>query len=63
MKVTVDHELCSGDGICVELCPEVFEMDDEDKAKVLVDVVPPEHEAAVREASETCPEACIYIEE
>ena len=31
MKVTVDHELCSGDGICVELCPEVFEMNDDDK--------------------------------
>ena len=63
MKVKVDHELCSGDGICVEVCPEVFEMNEDDQAIVIVDTVPAEHEDAVREAAESCPEGCIYIEE
>jgi ferredoxin len=63
MKVKVDKELCTGDSICVDLCPEVFEMNDDDQAEVLVDVVPEEYEDAVREAAESCPEGCIYIEE
>nr|MBN2276735.1 ferredoxin [candidate division Zixibacteria bacterium] len=63
MKVTVDHELCSGDGICADICPEVFQMNDNDQADVIVDEVPDEHKEAVREAAETCPESCIYIEE
>lgn len=63
MKVKVDKDLCSGDGICEELCPAVFKMNDDDQADVIVDVVPPEEEDAVREAAESCPEECIIIEE
>ena len=33
MKAKVNPELCTGCGLCVETCPEVFEMDG-DKAKV-----------------------------
>jgi ferredoxin len=63
MKVKVDKDLCSGDSICVDLCPEVFQMNDDDQAEVIVDVVPEEQEDACREAAESCPEGCIYIEE
>ena len=63
MKAKVDREICSGDGICAELCPEVFEMDDEDLAKVIVDEVPPDAEETCRDAAESCPESCIEIEE
>ena len=63
MKVKVDHELCSGDAICAEICPAVFEMNDDDQADVIVDTVPEELEDDVREAAESCPESCIYIEE
>ncbi len=63
MKVKVDHELCSGDGICADICPEVFEMNDDDQANVIVDVVPTEAEDAVKEAAEDCPESCIEIKE
>ena len=63
MKVKIDHELCSGDGICVEICPDVFELNDSDQAQVITDPVPAEHEDSVREAAESCPEGCIYIEE
>jgi len=62
MKVKIDHDLCSGDGICSDLCPEVFEMDG-DKAKVIVDEVPADAEEACRDAVDSCPEGCIEIEE
>ena len=63
MKVKIDRDLCSSDGICAELCPEVFEMDDEDIATVIVDEVPPDSEDCVRDAVESCPESCIEIVE
>lgn len=26
MKVWIDQDLCTGDGLCAEICPSVFEM-------------------------------------
>ena len=26
MKVWIDQDLCTGDGICVEICPDIFGM-------------------------------------
>ncbi len=63
MKVKVDKELCTGDSICVDICPDVFVMNDDDIAEVLVDEVPEDLEEAVREAADSCPESCIIIEE
>ena len=33
-KVWIDQELCTGDGICVEICPSVFGMHDDGLAYV-----------------------------
>jgi ferredoxin len=62
MKVTVD-ENCTACGLCVDTCPEVFELNDEDIAKVIVDEVPSEAEDSCREAAESCPAEAIHIEE
>ena len=61
MKVTVNDE-CVACGLCVDVCPEVFALDDE-KAEVKVDVVPAEHEQAVKDAADDCPVEAIEIEE
>ena len=29
MKVAVDEERCAGHGVCMGLCPEVFDLGDE----------------------------------
>ena len=34
MKVWIDQDLCTGDGICAEICPKVFEMHDDGLAYV-----------------------------
>ena len=34
-KITVDQELCIGCGVCVSLCPDVFELQDNGKVKVV----------------------------
>ena len=61
MKVKVDQELCTGCGPCVEICPEIFELEG-DIAKVKVDIVPSQVEAACREAVEECPTDAISME-
>ncbi|SHE92099.1 ferredoxin [Ferrithrix thermotolerans DSM 19514] len=76
MKVWIDQDLCTGDGLCEEICPAVFTLLDDGLAYVkdgdevmnnpggsaqMVNV-PSEHEEAVVEASEECPGECIFVE-
>ncbi len=61
MKVFVDTEICAGFGVCLGLCPEVFELHDDGYAIVLVGEVPPEHQEAVRVAVKQCPANAISI--
>ncbi len=62
MKVKIDPELCNGDEVCVQLCPDVFEME-EDKAIVKMEDIPDDLVDAVREAADSCPAEAIIIEE
>lgn len=62
MRVRVDAELCTGCGLCVEKCPEVFEMDGS-IALTKLEFVPTALEAACREAAESCPVSAIAIEQ
>jgi ferredoxin len=61
MKVEIDVDRCRGHGICPGLCPEVFRLTDDGYSMVLVSEVPPELEAAVRDAVSQCPERAIVI--
>ena len=63
MKVHVDPHVCAGFGVCVGICPEVFELHDDGYAIVVVGEVPPEHEDAVRQAVNQCPARAIYLSE
>ncbi len=62
MKAKVDPDLCTGCELCVETCPEVFEMKD-DLAVTKVDEVPTDVEEMCRQAAEECPVEAIIIEE
>lgn len=63
MKAQVNDETCIGCGLCVETCPAVFEMNDDDIAVVKGDSVPGDAEDDCREAAESCPVDAITIEE
>jgi ferredoxin len=62
MKVRVDEDACVGDGTCVEICPEVFEMEG-DLAFVKTEKVPDGLEDTVREAADACPVEAIILDE
>ena len=61
MKVHINQDVCAGFGICVGICPEVFELHDDGYATVLIDEVPPELEALVRTAESQCPARAISV--
>ena len=62
MKAKVDKDNCSGCAVCVEVCPDVFELGEDNQAMVKVDPIPPEHEEACRDAADQCPTEAIEIE-
>ena len=60
MKVRIDDS-CTACGLCVETCPEVFQMGDE-IAEVISERVPPQFEDAVQQAADECPVEAIGVE-
>lgn len=75
MKVWIDQDLCSADGLCSEVCPSVFAMGDDGVAHVLLPdgalgngreemaLVAPERERDVLGAKSDCPADCIFVED
>lgn len=63
MKVSIDKDLCTGCGLCVESVPEVFEMADDDVAIVKINTIKDALIDQVKEASEDCPGEAIILEE
>ena len=62
MRATIDREDCIGCGACVETCPEVFRMADDDLAEVYVDPIPTSAEEMALEAQDECPVSVITVE-
>ena len=62
MKVRVDSDLCTGEELCVQVCPQIFEMQG-DKAVAKINDVPPDLADCCKDATDSCPSAAIIIEE
>ena len=61
MKVRVDADLCIGCETCVDICPEIFEMND-DIAITKTDSVPADLQGSCREAEDACAVDAIIID-
>jgi ferredoxin len=76
MRVWIDQDLCTGDGLCVDHCPDVFTQLEDGIAYVTeagsplndpggagsLARVPVRHVQAAIHAAEACPGECIFIE-
>lgn len=60
-SVVVDQEECIGCGACVDTAPDVFEMNDDNKAEVYGKVTE-DNQEEVDEAIDTCPASAISWE-
>jgi len=76
MRVWIDQDLCTGDGLCEELAPAVFVLLDDGNGKIFdghsedrpagadgLAAVPGGLVDAVIDAAEGCPGECIFVEE
>lgn len=73
LTVHIDQDLCTGDGLCVQYAPEVFEFDIDGLAYVKNEAgellaapgarvdVPPELRLDVIESAQKCPGDCIHV--
>jgi ferredoxin len=61
VRAAVDADRCAGHGVCVGLCPEVFDLADDGYAFVRLDEVPPDAEQAAQAAADQCPTGAISI--
>lgn len=76
MRVWIDQDLCTGDGLCVDRCPDAFvQLEDgiayvAERGVALNDpgssgslaIVEQRNQLAVVQAAEVCPGECIFIE-
>ncbi|WP_329110109.1 ferredoxin [Micromonospora sp. NBC_01699] len=74
LRVWVDQDLCTGDGLCVQYAPEVFEFDIDGLAYVKNDSgemllapgsrvdVPAHLRLDVIDAAKECPGDCIHVQ-
>ena len=74
MQVWIDQDCCTGAGLCVDHCPDLFIVLDDgigyvhDAGLVVTDAddpaipVPRRYERAAIDAVERCPGECIYLE-
>ena len=74
MRVWIDQDCCTGAGLCVDHCPELFIVLEDgigyvhDGGSVITGddcrsiVIPRRHERDALDAVERCPGECIYLE-
>ncbi len=63
MKVKVDYDLCEANALCMDACPEVFRLNDDDGLIVLIDEPNESLRASVEDAAQRCPRLAITIED
>jgi ferredoxin len=61
VKGHVDKETCIGCGLCPDICPEIFSMDDDGKAIALDNEIPDDLVDSAKEAEEQCPVEAITV--
>jgi ferredoxin len=64
VKVTIDADICQGQGRCFSIAPNIFDFDDLGNGVVIGDgVLTIETIESARLAQSNCPEHAIFIEE
>jgi ferredoxin len=62
VKVVLDPGRCEGNAICCALAPEVFEMNDDDVAEVILGDADESLRPSIQRAVDSCPRMAIRIQ-
>jgi ferredoxin len=63
VKVVVDFDTCDGNGVCMSICPEVFEVKDDGFLYLLQEEPGEELRDKVKGSEVSCPTQAITVEE
>ncbi len=62
MKIVVDYDLCEANGVCMDVCPEAFRVEEDDTLTILQEDPPESLRAKLEEAVRLCPRQAIRLE-
>ncbi|MCZ6463458.1 MAG: ferredoxin [Proteobacteria bacterium] len=63
MKVVVDFDLCEANALCMDECPEVFRVEEDDTLTILMDAIPEELRSKCESAVRLCPRQAISLKD
>ncbi len=63
MKIIVDRELCEANAICMDCCPEVFEVNEEDELIVYEAAISDALRTAIETAVRRCPRQALELQD
>ena len=63
LRVVVDRSRCCGYGLCAQLCPEVYKLDENGLVYVESEFIPGGLEEEAKEGAAACPAEALVIEE
>lgn len=63
MRVSIDEMLCEGHALCQGVAPDIFQVGDDDMARVLIPEPSEDRHDDVRKAAMSCPKQAIVVSE
>ncbi|XPP26753.1 MAG: ferredoxin [Leucobacter sp.] len=63
MQIDVNLTACEGHGLCAQVAPQVYEIDDEGYVRVQVDVITADLATAAAAGAAVCPVAALRVAE
>jgi ferredoxin len=62
MRIVVDHARCEGHGLCADVAPEVYDLDEDAIVVLRIEgEVPPELERKAEGGARVCPVAALRV--
>jgi ferredoxin len=63
LKILVDYDLCEANAVCMQVAPEIFEVDDDDNLNLHMEEVPENLRSKAEEAVRLCPRQALKLEQ
>ena len=61
LKVVIDKPACCGYGLCAEICPQVYKLDEHGMVYLDDEIVPEGLEAEAQEGADSCPQSALKL--